>query len=128
MVDLLFIGIGGFIGAVLRYLLGSAVQEFWGRGSQFPLGTMVVNVVGCLVIGFLSLVAEQKGILSGQDGMFIFVGLLGAFTTFSTFSKDSFALWSSGSDLQALLNIGLHIVLGLGAVWLGRFLGKRILA
>ena len=122
MMQLLWIGLGGFFGAVLRYLLTGAIQLGF-KGNEFPIGTLSVNLIGCLVIGVLTVFAEGQEIFNPQVRGFVFVGLLGAFTTFSTFGNDSFSLLQSGNDLLAWGNIGLHIIFGLGAVWLGRMIG-----
>jgi len=121
MQNLLLIGLGGFMGAVLRYSVSGAVQG-WSKSMSFPYGTLAVNLLGCLLIGALSQVAEVKGVLSTEARSFIFIGLLGAFTTFSTFGNDTVSLFREGKDLLSLVNIGLHLVLGLSAVWLGQSL------
>ncbi len=115
----LYVGIGGFIGSVLRYWLGSAVQQLVNNPS-FPFGTLTVNLVGCLVIGFLSELAELRGLFTPEARLFVFVGILGGFTTFSTFGNDTMNFLRGGEGLPALFNIGAHIFAGLAAIWLGR--------
>ena len=121
MANLLLIGLGGFLGALLRYSVSGVVQG-WFKSLTFPYGTLAVNLLGCLVIGVLSQVAESRGFISAEARSFVFVGLLGAFTTFSTFGDDTVSLFREGEDLLSYVNVGLHLVLGLSAVWLGRTL------
>jgi CrcB protein len=121
MGNLLLIGLGGFMGALLRYSVTGWVQN-WSKSFNFPYGTLFVNLLGCLLIGALSQIAEVRGVISPEARSFIFIGLLGAFTTFSTFGYDTVNLFQEGKDLLSLINIGLHLVLGLSAVWLGRSL------
>jgi len=121
MHNLLLIGLGGFTGALLRYSVSGFIQS-WSKSLSFPYGTLVVNLLGCLLIGALSQVAEVRGVISPEARSFIFIGLLGAFTTFSTFGNDTVSLFRDGKDLLSFVNIGLHLVLGLSAVWLGQSL------
>ena len=121
MQNLLLIGIGGFMGAILRYGVSGIIQN-WSKSVQFPYGTLMVNLLGCLLIGALSQVAESRGVISSEARSFIFIGLLGAFTTFSAFGNDTVSLFREGENLLSFINIGLHLVLGLSAVWLGQTL------
>ncbi len=121
MQNLLLIGIGGFMGAILRYGVSGIIQN-WSKSVQFPYGTLMVNLLGCLLIGALSQVAETRGVISSEARSFIFIGLLGAFTTFSAFGNDTVSLFREGENLLSFINIGLHLVLGLSAVWLGQTL------
>ena len=121
MQNLLLIGLGGFMGALLRYGVSGFIQS-WSKSINFPYGTLAVNLLGCLLIGMLSQVAEVRGVISSEARSFIFIGLLGAFTTFSTFGNDTVSLFRDGENLLSYINIGLHLVLGLSAVWLGQSL------
>lgn len=121
----LFVGIGGFVGAVLRYWLSGYAQQV-SNSSLFPLGTLIVNFIGCLVIGFLSQIAEEYGAFSADSRALVFVGLLGGFTTFSTFSNETMNLFRDGQNYLAFGNIAGHLILGLGGVWLGRTLAYLI--
>ncbi|HBX68177.1 MAG TPA: fluoride efflux transporter CrcB [Chloroflexi bacterium] len=125
LIKLLFVGLGGFIGASLRYVTGLLVGRFT-VGSPFPYGTFVVNIVGCLLIGFLAGVTDTRGLLNDTARAFVFTGMLGAFTTFSTFSYETMGLFQNGQTSPALTNLGLQIVLGLLAVWGGIQLAKFI--
>lgn len=115
---LFLIGTGGFIGSVLRYLLSGYVQQL-SKSIQFPFGTLAVNIVGCALIGFLSQLADQRGVVSGETRAFLMVGILGGFTTFSAFGNETMNLLRDGELWLAGGNILSHAVLGLGAVWLG---------
>lgn len=119
MDKLLLIGFGGFLGAVLRYGVSGMVQSV-SHSISFPYGTLTVNIIGCFFIGMLSQLAESYGLFSPEVRLFTFVGLLGAFTTFATFGNETFNLINGGEGVASLLNIGLHIILGLSAVWFGQ--------
>ncbi|HJQ24767.1 MAG TPA: fluoride efflux transporter CrcB [Blastocatellia bacterium] len=125
MIRLLLVGTGGFIGSILRYLLSGFVQQS-SKSVGFPYGTLAVNIFGCLVIGLLSQLAETRGVFTTESRAFVFVGLLGGFTTFSAFGNETLNLWRDGETLLALYNIGGHLVCGLGAVWAGRLITYQI--
>lgn len=125
MSTLFLIGIGGFVGSVLRYLTSGFIQQLT-KSVEFPYGTLIVNIVGCLTIGFLSQLAEARGVFTAESRALVFVGILGGFTTFSTFGNETMNFFLDGETLPALANVGAHIVLGLGAVWLGRVLAHVI--
>jgi CrcB protein len=118
-------GIGGFIGSALRYTV-SGLAQHWSRSIDFPYGTLAVNLIGCFAIGFLSYLAETRGLFTAETRTLIFIGVLGGFTTFSAFSNETINLWRDGQNLLAGLNIAAHLVLGLGAVWLSRTLAYQI--
>lgn len=115
--QLLLIGTGGFIGSVARYLvsrLNTRIEWF-----AIPIGTLTVNVVGSLLIGFLIGISEKSPILTVEWRMFLMVGLCGGFTTFSSFSGENLVLLKNGQILPLLLYTGLSILLGFAAVYLG---------
>ncbi len=116
--NLVFIALGGALGSIGRYLVSGWVQAASGGG--WPLGTLVVNVLGCFVIGLLSQLAEGSGAFTPATRAFFFTGLLGGFTTYSTFSLEAYNLAADGATLSATTFVMLQIVLGLAAVWLGR--------
>ena len=118
MRDVLLIGAGGFIGAVLRYLVGLSTKIFKNE-LPLPLGTLIVNVVGCLLIGILATLAEEGNVITPQARNFLIVGILGAFTTFSTFGYESISLLRNESLVRFIANLVVQLVLGLGAVVLG---------
>lgn len=119
MTNILLVGIGGFIGSVLRYTASGYVQQAT-KSIGFPYGTLAVNLLGCFVIGFLAQLAENRGLFTSESRLFVFVGILGGFTTFSTFGNETFNLARDSQMLDALANVGANVVIGLFAVWLGR--------
>ncbi len=112
------VGLGGFVGSVLRYLVSGWMQRLSGS-SFFPYGTLSVNVLGCLFIGLLSGWAENAELFGPSVRLFLLLGLLGGFTTFSTFGNETVILLRDRETLTALGYVGSHLVLGLGAVALG---------
>ena len=121
----LVIFIGSGLGGVLRFLLSTTVQKL-ADGWMFPVGTFSVNMLGCLVIGLLARLSESKGLFQGDTRLFLFVGILGGFTTFSSFGYESFQLLRDGQYLAAFLNSLLQVVIGLICVWLGFILGALL--
>lgn len=101
MDKVLLVGIGGFIGATLRYFIGSLVHRCI-DAARFPYGTLTVNLVGCLAIGFLAGLVETRGILTPESRAFAFIGILGAFTTFSTFGYETISFLRDGPYLRLL--------------------------
>jgi len=116
---------GGFLGAILRYLLSGSIQKLAGN-TLFPYGTLIVNLLGCLLIGLLSQLGESRNIFSPEIRYFVFIGILGAFTTFSAFGNETMYLFRNGQTTLSLVNIGAQLGLGLTAVWLGHSLGQAI--
>jgi CrcB protein len=125
MGNIILVGIGGFVGSILRYVISGYAQH-WAQSAEFPYGTLVANVVGCLIIGFCSHLAETRGVFDVEARVFVFVGILGGFTTFSTFGNETLNLLRGGELFAALANIAAHLVFGLGAVWMGRLLAHLI--
>lgn len=121
--NILLVAIGGACGSVLRYLVSRYANVNWIL-FDLPIGTILVNVVGCFLIGFLSvfLATPEKD----NYRLLLIVGLLGGFTTFSAFGMETYQLLQSGKSFTALLNITISIVLGLAAVTMGYLLSKRI--
>ncbi len=111
------IALGGALGAVLRYMASNGVYGLLGRA--FPYGTLLVNVLGSLLIGVLAVYFSQREWLTTPLARGLIIGVLGAFTTFSTFSLDTFYLLEQGAWLKVVLNIVLNVGLCLGAVWVG---------
>ena len=118
MIKVLLVGSGGFIGSTLRYLIGTGVQGFFEK-HRMPYGTMVVNILGCLIIGFLGGVSENRAWWTHEIRLFLFLGILGGFTTFSSFGYETVNLIRTNGGMHGFLNIAIHIILGLGAVWVG---------
>ncbi len=125
MQRLLLAGLGGFLGSALRYGLGGWLARVKG-GAEFPWETLVINVGGCLVIGALAALAETRGLFSGATRVFVFVGIIGGFTTFSTFGYETFQLLREGQLAAAAASVGLQVVLGIGAVWAGYALVRAV--
>lgn len=125
MIKVLLVGMGGFVGAVMRYALSGAVQNMLDK-PVFPFGTLAVNVLGCLLIGLLAGLAESRQLFTAEVRMLVFIGFLGGFTTFSTFGYEVFQFARDGQVFSACLNIGLHLVLGLGAVFAGAIASRLI--
>lgn len=121
----LLVGTGGFVGAVLRYWVSGYIQQL-SKSNLFPFGTLAVNLLGCLMIGFLSQLAEEYGAFTVESRTLVFVGVIGGFTTFSTFGNETMNLLRDGQNLLAFGNAAGHLILGLGAVWLGRTLAYLI--
>ena len=115
---LFLIGTGGFIGSIFRYLVSGFAQQLT-TGIQFPFGTLVVNLVGCALVGFFAELADHRGIVSGETRAFLIVGILGGFTTYSAFGNETMNLLRNGELWLAGGNIVGHTVLGLVAVWVG---------
>ncbi len=115
---ILLAGLGGFIGSAGRYLIGGWVHGLMPLGT-FPLGTLVVNVSGCFLIGLLGGLAEVRQVFGPDLRVFLLIGVLGGFTTFSSFAYETLALSRDAEMLRALLNIAAQVFLGLGVAWLG---------
>lgn len=112
----LLVGSGGFAGSVLRYVLGGVVQRQLPLAS-FPYGTLCVNLVGCALIGAMAGLADARQLFAPELRTFAFIGVLGGFTTFSTFGFETFAMARDGEHLRAACNVIVHVVLGLLLVW-----------
>ncbi|MDP3062784.1 MAG: fluoride efflux transporter CrcB [Chloroflexota bacterium] len=119
------VGVGGFLGAVSRYLLGGWVHDVL-RSPGWPYGTFAVNIVGCLLIGFFVGIGDGRNAVSAQSRAFILVGFLGGFTTFSAFGYETFALMRQGQMLGALANVSAQVILGLVAVWAGYAIAQAV--
>jgi len=123
MSELLLIIAGGGIGSACRYLLSTFANRHF--GDSFAWGTMTVNLLGCLIIGFLVGLVDRS-ILSKTYRLFLITGFLGGFTTFSSFSIESIGMILEGSLGKGLLNIGVNVVLGLGLTLIGLLAAARI--
>jgi len=120
MLQFLTVGVGGFIGAGLRFALGTAVHRAL-PAAIFPYGTMAVNVLGCLLIGFI---AAWRQPLEPGLRLFLMVGVLGGFTTFSAFALETLTLAQQQEHGLAFVNVAIKIVVTLAAVWAGFELGR----
>ena len=115
------VGIGGFIGATLRYSISGYIQRLT-ESIGFPYGTFGVNILGCILLGVFLGFNESKTAFASETHLLLVVGLLGAFTTFSTFSNETVNLIVDRRIHMALINVGVHIIFGILAILLGRFL------
>jgi CrcB protein len=122
MVNVLVIGIGGFVGAVARYGIAVWIGQRWGR--SFPLGTFVINVSGSFLIGLLMTLMAERFTENPQWRLLLVVGFLGAYTTFSTFEYETGALLKDGEWLFAGLNVILSVFVGFVALKLGEVMAK----
>lgn len=123
--SVLFVALGGALGSVCRYLLGTWTQTIR-KSIDFPYGTLTVNLIGSFVIGFLAQIAEARGVFTSESRAFLFIGILGGFTTFSSFGNDTVNLLRDGETWNALANVCGNVILGLTLVWLGRLVAYRI--
>ncbi|MCX7985243.1 MAG: fluoride efflux transporter CrcB [Bacteroidetes bacterium] len=114
--------LGGGIGAVLRYWLSGAIPRYW--GSSFPYGILTVNILGCFLIGIVMTVFENRFLINPSLRMFIAIGIIGGFTTFSTFSYETLAMLHDSEFLKAGLYVTSSVLFGLGATYIGSIIGK----
>ena len=117
--SVLYVALGGALGSISRYLLGTWTLTL-GKSVAFPYGTLAVNLIGCFVIGFLSQLVETRSAATPETRAFIFIGVLGGFTTFSAFGNDTINLLRDGRPFHALANVVANVIVGLALVWCGR--------
>lgn len=118
MTNILLVGLGGFAGAIARYLLGGWILHHT-MAARFPWSTFAVNVLGCLLIGVLSGLAERFAMINPAARLLLFTGLLGGFTTFSAFGLETVFLLRRGEVLVATAYMAGSVIIGIGALWLG---------
>ena len=117
MLEIILVAVGGGVGATTRYLVSN-----WAAariGAEFPYGTLIVNVVGCFIIGVFMTVATERFIVSPYWRLFVTVGFVGGMTTFSSFSYETLHLLQEADIMRAFYNVGLNILVGFFATWLG---------
>lgn len=117
MIQILYIGLGGFLGAVMRFLISRFIGNYF---SSFPLGTLVVNVTGSLLLGFIVYSVSFGKSISPEFRDFMTIGFIGAFTTMSTFAYESFRLAELSEFMYLFFNLFLNVFLCLLAVYVGR--------
>jgi fluoride exporter len=118
MREMLLVGAGSFFGGITRYLVSGWALHTW-TSSKFPIGTFLVNSLGCFVIGLIGGVTEQRHVISPELRLLVITGFLGGFTTFSAFGYETVILVRNGEIVCAALNVGLSLVVCLAAVWMG---------
>ncbi|WEU40524.1 MAG: fluoride efflux transporter CrcB [Candidatus Odinarchaeum yellowstonii] len=123
MQNWILVGLGGFIGALLRYYISGWVSKSF---TSFPLGTLVVNLIGAFFLGLIMYSAEYYGVFTSEQRLFLTIGVLGSFTTMSTFSYESFKLLETGEYLLFLLNIIGTVGLTLTGVYIGKIIALSI--
>lgn len=123
---LLYIAFGSAAGGVLRYLLGGVVQR--AAGGTFPLGTLLINITGSFLLGFLYRYSADSAAISAEMRAMLTIGLCGGYTTFSSFSFESVRLLEDGQVGRAMLYVGLSVVLCLAGTALGIVAGKELIA
>jgi CrcB protein len=121
----LIVGSGGFVGAALRYAVGGLVSR--ALPPDLPWATFVVNVTGCFVIGLLAVLTEERGPVALSTRLFLMVGVLGGYTTFSTFGYETLNLVREGSHGLAAANAVGQVLVGLAGVWAGMMVARGVL-
>lgn len=126
MLKMLYVGIGGFIGSVLRYIIAIYSTKFF--GGQLPYGTLLVNVTGGIMIGIIMNLSLMTNNMSPEFRLFCTTGVMGGFTTFSAFSYETINLFNTSNYILAVINIGLNVFLSLGGVLLGQYISQCIIS
>jgi CrcB protein len=124
VMTLLFIGLGGALGAISRYLVQGWVQDF--AGGRFPWGTFAVNISGSFLLGLVFALAMDRGVLSPEVRVPVMVGFIGSYTTFSTLMLESWTLVEDGDLTRVLANLALSVLVGMVAVVAGLAVGRLV--
>jgi fluoride exporter len=121
---IIIVGLGGFLGSVLRYLVAGWTHAI--LGDRFPWGTLAVNATGCFVLGGL-VAAASNGTIGPNARLFLFIGVVGGFTTFSAFGHETLQLIESGRVQAACVSVAANLGLGVSAVWAGASIARVVL-
>jgi len=124
LINAALVGTGGFFGAMFRFGLNHVVQKS-ATLSTFPYGTLVVNMLGCLLIGLAVGFVETRQLVAPEFRLFVIIGLLGGFTTYSTFAFETLVLLRDADYLRAATSVLVHVIVGVILVWAGYALASR---
>jgi CrcB protein len=120
---ILLVGIGGFVGAILRYIIGGWIQNGF---VDFPVGTLTINTVGSFFLGLIMYLSEYQGVFSDQTRILLTIGILGAFTTLSTFGYESFRLLDDSKLTLMAINVVSTVLFSMMAVYLGKIVALSV--
>lgn len=123
MYTILLVGIGGFIGAILRYVLGGWIQNSF---VNFPIGTLVINTIGSFFLGLIMYLSEYQGFFDDKTRIFLTIGIIGAFTTLSTFGYESFRLLDDSRLILMTINVVSTVLFSMLAVYIGKIVALSI--
>jgi len=123
--DLFYVGLGGATGSILRFVVSRWAERVF-PFTGLPAGTFTVNILGCLLLGFLAGLADSRDLIRVEVRLLLMVGLLGGFTTFSTFGFETLSLARGSDKLLPVLYVGISVVLGVLSAWLGQTLGRSV--
>ncbi len=123
--QIFIVGIGGFVGSIFRFVVGEISRRIIPL-TQFPMGTLIVNIVGCFFIGLFGGLIEIKSIADSHLKLLLITGLLGGFTTFSAFGFDTYSLFRNDQIFKAIINVCVQVIVGLFAVVAGHYCSKLI--
>ena len=125
MKNLIYVGLGGATGSILRYLVSLLTLRIYPSAGLLA-GTLAVNLVGCLLLGFLVGLAESRDLIGAELRLLLMVGLLGGFTTFSTFGYETFDLARGSDRWVSFAYVGVSVIAGVMAAWFGDWLGRAV--
>lgn len=118
------VGCGGFIGAALRYIISLNAAKIF--GADFPYGTLIANVIGAIIIGFVMKMSLDTSLITSNTKLFLTTGMMGGLTTFSTFSYETVTMINSGQYVLGAFNLGLNVVLSFVGVTLGMIIARLV--